>query len=136
MHIHPDDIPGISFDWGAIKWFVTPDTVPGTAVTQGEVIVNPGKGHARHRHPRSEELIYVVSGRGEQTVGDEGPFAITEGDLVRIPVNEEHSTYNTTWRPLRLIVTYAPGGSETDLEGAPDYRGLAAGDVPHWRQAD
>jgi len=31
-----------------MKWFVSPVTIPGAANSQGEVIVNPGQGHARH----------------------------------------------------------------------------------------
>ena len=46
----------------------------------------PGKGHAPHVHPDEEEVIYVISGEGTQTVGDGTPaFPIKEGDAVYIP---------------------------------------------------
>ncbi|WP_231619001.1 cupin domain-containing protein [Nonomuraea sp. SBT364] len=122
----------MTFGWGSIKWFVTPALIPGSASTLGEVIVNPGQGHARHNHPDAEEVIYVISGEAEQMVDDGDPFAIREGDTVHIPMGVFHSTYNTTWRPLRLIVTYTPGGEETALEGAPDYHLHPPGRHPHW----
>ncbi|MFC4056458.1 cupin domain-containing protein [Actinomadura syzygii] len=131
---NPGAVPTMTFDWGSIKWLVTPSGVPGAQSTLGEVIVNPGRGHARHNHPGAEEVIYVISGEATQMVDDKEPFTIREGDAVHIPKGVWHSTYNTTWRPLRLIVTYTPGGEEKALEGAPDFRRLETGAVPEWRQ--
>ena len=48
--IQPDQVETFSFDWGTMKWFVSPVTIPGAANSQGEVIINPGKGHVRHLH--------------------------------------------------------------------------------------
>ena len=50
-HITPAEVETFSLDWGTRKWFVSPVTIPGAANSQGEVIVNPGQGHARHLHP-------------------------------------------------------------------------------------
>ncbi|MGI5289937.1 cupin domain-containing protein [Nonomuraea polychroma] len=135
MHVSPDNVPTMAFDWGSIKWFVTPSAIPGASSTLGEVIVNPGKGHARHNHPNAEEVIYVISGEGRQMVDDGAEFTIKEGDTVHIPAGAYHSTYNTTWRPLRMIVTYTPGGEEKALKAAPDLRLHEAGSVAEWRQA-
>ncbi|TDD31584.1 cupin domain-containing protein [Actinomadura sp. KC06] len=135
MLVNPGDVTTMTFDWGSIKWFVTPSGVPGASSTLGEVIVNPGQGHARHNHPNAEEVIYVISGEATQMVDDGDPFIIREGDAVHIPKGVWHSTYNTTWRPLRLIVTYTPGGEEKALEGAPDFCLHAPGAIPEWRQA-
>lgn len=131
----PDEVPTRTFDWGSIKWLVTPHLDEGAGLTVGEVIINPGQGHAPHVHPNEEEVIYVVSGEGVQTVGDgTEPFPIREGDAVYIPADTLHSTYNTTWRPLRLTVVYTPGGAETGLDSLPDARILPPGTVPAWVQ--
>ncbi|MFI6503186.1 cupin domain-containing protein [Nonomuraea typhae] len=135
MLVSPDAVPTMTFDWGSIKWFVTPARIPGAGSTLGEVIVNPGKGHARHNHPNAEEIIYVISGEGMQMVDDGEPFPIREGDTVHIPAGAYHSTFNRTWRTLRLLVTYTPGGEEKALEGAPDYCLHEAGVIAEWRQA-
>lgn len=134
MLVNPGEVTTMTFDWGSIKWFVTPSSVPGASSTLGEVIVNPGKGHARHNHPEAEEVIYVISGEATQMVDDAEPFPIGEGDAVHIPKGVFHSTHNTTWRPLRLIVTYTPGGEEKALESAPDFRLLEKGAVPEWHR--
>ncbi len=135
MLVTPGDVTTMTFDWGSIKWFVTPHAIQGASSSLGEVIVNPGKGHARHNHPGADEVIYVISGEGRQMVDDGEPFAIREGDSVYIPKGVWHSTDNTCWRPLRLIVTYTPGGAEKALEAAPDYRLHDPGTVPTWAQA-
>jgi quercetin dioxygenase-like cupin family protein len=130
----PDDVPTRVFDWGTIKWLVTPNLDEGVGLTTGEVIIYPGKGHDPHTHPGEEEVIYVVSGEGEQTVGDGPAFTIREGDALHVPTGAVHSTYNTTWRPLRLVVVYTPGGAETGLDALPDARILDAGVAPTWSQ--
>ncbi|OLP69704.1 hypothetical protein BJM39_32470, partial [Salmonella enterica subsp. enterica serovar Javiana] len=106
------DVPTVLLDWGTIKWAITPDTVDGATITFGEVIVNPGQGHAPHTHENADEVIYVIEGEGTQTVGDGDAFDIKAGDTIFIPKATLHSTYNTTWRQLRLVVMYTPGGEE------------------------
>lgn len=135
MLVRPGDVTTMTFEWGSIKWFVTPEQVSDAASSMGEVIVNPGRGHARHNHPNSEEIIYVISGEGLQMVGDKEPFHIGEGDAVHIPTAVYHSTVNTSWRPLRLIVTYVPGGAEQELLAAPDFALIPAGTVQQWSRA-
>ena len=81
-HIKPAEVETFSLDWGTMKWFVSPVTIPGAANSQGEVIVNPGQGHAPHLHEQADELIYVISGTGTQTVGDEDQNAVV--NLARI----------------------------------------------------
>jgi len=134
MSRKPDDVQTRAFDWGTIKWLVTPHLDEGAGLTTGEVIIYPGQGHAPHQHPGEEEVIYVISGKGSQTVGDGEAFDIAEGDAIYIPRDTLHSTYNTTWSPLRLVVVYTPGGAETGLDGLPDARILPAGEAPTWSQ--
>jgi quercetin dioxygenase-like cupin family protein len=134
MSRKPDDVQTRAFDWGTIKWLVTPHLDEGAGLTTGEVIIYPGQGHAPHQHPGEEEVIYVISGKGSQTVGDGEAFDIAEGDAIYIPRDAVHSTYNTTWSPLRLVVVYTPGGAETGLDGLPDARILPAGEAPTWVQ--
>ena len=135
MLVTPGNVTTMTLDWGSIKWFVTPLAIQDASSSLGEVIVNPGKGHARHNHPDADEVIYVISGAADQMVDDGEPFPIKEGDAVYIPKGVWHSTLNTTWRPLRLIVTYTPGGEEKALEGAPDFRLHEPGFVPEWHRA-
>lgn len=133
--VDPNAVPTQTFDWGAIKWFVTPDATAGAGVTFGEVVLQPGKGHERHNHPESEEILYVLSGEGEQMLDDGDPFPVKPGDTVYVPTAVFHSTRNTGWEPMRLLALYNPGGAEKVLEGLADFRQVAAGQVPAWTRS-
>lgn len=133
--VDPGKVPTQTFGWGQIKWFVTSDATDDTNLTFGEVVLMPGRGHDRHNHPESEEILYVLSGWGEQMVDDNEPFPVGPGDTIHIPVGVFHSTVNTGWEPLRLLALYNPGGAEKALEELPDFRELPAGQQPGWDRA-
>ena len=133
--IDPNAIPTQTFDWSAIKWFVTPELTEGAGITFGEVVLQPGRGHDRHNHPESEEILYVLSGEGEQMLDDREPFEVKPGDTIYVPTGVFHSTKNTGWEPMRLLALYNPGGPEKVLEGLPDFQRVAAGSVPDWTRS-
>jgi oxalate decarboxylase/phosphoglucose isomerase-like protein (cupin superfamily) len=133
--VDPNAIPTQTFDWGAIKWFVTPELTEGAGITFGEVVLQPGRGHDRHNHPESEEILYVLSGEGEQVLDDREPFEVKPGDTIYVPTGVFHSTRNTGWEPMRLLALYNPGGPEKVLEGLPDFQQVAAGSVPDWTRS-
>ena len=124
-----------TFDWGVIKWLVTPDMTPGANITFGQVVLLPGEGHTRHNHPLSEEILYILSGTGEQMVDDKPPFPVRAGDTIYIPTAICHSTINTGWEPLVLLAIYNPGGAERDLRNLPDFRSHKAGEAPRLKRA-
>jgi oxalate decarboxylase/phosphoglucose isomerase-like protein (cupin superfamily) len=133
--VDPNALPTQTFDWGAIKWFVTPELTEGAGITFGEVVLQPGRGHDRHNHPESEEILYVLSGEGKQMLDDREPFDVKPGDTIYVPTGVFHSTRNTGWEPMRLLALYNPGGPEKVLEGLPDFRQVAAGSVPDWKRS-
>ncbi len=126
--------PTQTFDWGVIKWLVAPGQTPGAAMTFGEVVLLPGMGHDRHNHPESEEILYVLSGEGEQMLDDGAPFPVRAGDTIYVPTAQFHSTRNTGWAPMRLLAIYNPGGPEQVLTGLPDYQEVPAGEPPALRR--
>jgi len=128
--IDPNGVPTQTFEWGAIKWYVAPGATAGAVMSFGEVVLLPGQGHDRHNHPVSEEILYVLSGEGEQMIDDAAPFPVRAGDTIYVPTAVYHSTRNTGWTPMRLLAIYNPGGPERDLEALPDYREVPPGRVP------
>lgn len=123
--------PVQSLDWGVLKWLVTPDDTEGAAMSFGEVILLPGKGHERHNHPGEEEILYVLSGEGSQMLddGEENWFPVKAGDTIYVPTAMFHATVNTGWEPLRLLAIYNPGGPERLLRELP---GFSEGEGPDW----
>jgi oxalate decarboxylase/phosphoglucose isomerase-like protein (cupin superfamily) len=121
--IDPGEKPVQTFEWGAIKWLVSPDDTEGAAITFGEVLLLPGQGHARHNHPESEEILYVLSGEGDQMIedGEERWYPLKAGDTIHVPIAMFHATVNRGWQPMRLLALYNPGGAEKALRELPDF---------------
>jgi quercetin dioxygenase-like cupin family protein len=87
--VDPSALPTQTFEWGSIKWLVSPATEPEARVTFGEVVLLPGKGHERHNHPGSEEILYVLAGHrvlgldaalDELAAGDDAPKVVLTFD--------------------------------------------------------
>ena len=112
--IQPDEVETLELDWGSIKWLSTPETTGAETFSTGLVILEPGKAHERHTHPDSEEILYFLSGEGEQTIADE-ERTVGAGEMVYIPSGVEHSTINTSWEPLRFLAVYGPPGPEAEI---------------------
>jgi oxalate decarboxylase/phosphoglucose isomerase-like protein (cupin superfamily) len=131
--VAPDEVETMMFDWGIIKW-LSETRVTGSGIAAGVVILEPGKGHTRHNHPGSEEVLYYISGEGEQMVEDADGRPtwqhVRAGDVTYIPESVYHGTENTGWEPMRLLAVYSPGGPEAILRELPDCVVLPPGELP------
>ena len=120
------DVDSFAFDWGRLALTVAPDVNGAVRFSGGVVDVGVGQGHARHNHPGAEEIIFVISGTGEQMVEDEhGSPVIREvgpGCTIYVPESRFHATLNTGEGPMQLFVVYSPAGPELALRELPDFR--------------
>ncbi|AUV83739.1 cupin [Salinigranum rubrum] len=128
-YIEPDDVDTQQFDWGTLKWMATPEVSDSERFSAGVVLLEPGKGHELHTHPDSDEILYVVSGTGEQTVAGD-TREVGAGEMVSIPAGVEHGTVNTGWETLKLLAVYAPPGPEDVLADLPGCTIVPAGEIP------
>lgn len=116
--LRAEDVETQVFDWGRLNWLSEPKVTAAEHFSAGVVNLEPGKGHERHNHPYSEEILYVISGEGVQTVELESGTLEQEigpGTLVHIPTAIYHSTINSGDTPMQMIAIYAPFGPEADL---------------------
>jgi oxalate decarboxylase/phosphoglucose isomerase-like protein (cupin superfamily) len=120
--VYGDTVDSLVFDWGTVKILSEPAVTGAERFSFGMVVLEPGKGHERHNHPGSEEIIFVMSGEGEQMVDDQPPVQVRPGASIYIPADVYHSTLNTGWEPLRLLVVYSPAGPERLLREIPGCR--------------
>ena len=112
------DVETQVFDWGSLSWLSEPRVTAAERFSAGVVSLEPGKGHDRHNHPGVEEILYVLSGTGEQTVevgGETVRREVGAGVLIHIPPDVYHSTVSTGGEPMRLLAIYAPPGPEGEL---------------------
>ncbi len=80
------------------------------AMTVMELTIPPGLGPPPHTHPGTE-TVYVLDGTLRYHIGDDvvdgGP-----GSVFHIPAGIVENFEPTGDTPLRVLVTYAPGGIE------------------------
>jgi oxalate decarboxylase/phosphoglucose isomerase-like protein (cupin superfamily) len=124
--VEPHDVETMQFDWGRFKVTVSSEVNGASHFSAGVVEVESGKGHERHNHPGAEEIIYVISGQGEQMVEDESgqplTYTVTAGCTVYVPESRYHYTINSGNEPMKVFVVYSPSGSEKELRLLPDFR--------------
>ena len=120
--VQPADVETQVFDWGRLSWLSEPTITAAERFSAGVVRLEPGKGHTRHNHPYSEEILYVIAGKGLQMVELASGVVEKEigpGTLVHIPTAIYHSTVNTGNETMELIAIYAPFGPEAELRQLP-----------------
>jgi quercetin dioxygenase-like cupin family protein len=56
------------------------------------VVLAPGEAPPLHQHDDTEQIFYILAGRGLLTVGTEGEtHNVAPGDVVRVPARTPHS---------------------------------------------
>ena len=124
--VYPRDVEGFGFDWGRLSLTVGPEVNGAKCFSAGVVDLPPGQGHSRHNHPGAEEIIFVISGTGQQMVetpeGEPVTQEVTAGCTVFVPDSRFHSTLNTGSEAMQLFVVYSPAGPERALRELPDFR--------------
>ena len=73
-----------------------------------EIVTPPGTGVAVHVHEREDELVYLLDGEIEVTLGDKKMKAIP-GVLALLPRGIPHGFKNVGSKPSRVIDTILPG---------------------------
>jgi quercetin dioxygenase-like cupin family protein len=73
-----------------------------------EFVTPPGKGVALHVHEREDELVYLLEGEIEVTLGNQKMKAIP-GVMALLPRGIPHGFTNIGNKPSRLLDTILPG---------------------------
>lgn len=109
------ETPQETLDWGKLRWLSNPPATGAEQLTVIEVNIQPGEGHDFHKHPDQEEVIYCVSGKVEQWLGEEkremGP-----GDSVFIGADVVHATFNIGESGATLLAILGPCVGEGGYE--------------------
>ena len=93
------------------EWLSKPGMTEAEGLMMARVQLQPGDGHAFHRHPALEEIIYVISGRAEQWVERE-MRVLGPGDIAHIPADMVHATHNSSDEPLTILAILSPAKFE------------------------
>ena len=75
------DVEQEQFDWGTIGWRCRPANTGSKSLVVMDVTLEPGEGHAFHRHDGQEEMIIVKQGSVTQFIEQEST-TLGAGDSV------------------------------------------------------
>lgn len=118
-----DDMGFVGLD---VKWLVNADTAGARHMLFGLSRFAPGGSHVLHRHPLVEEVIYVVSGAGQQ-LRDGDPVPVTAGDLTFASKGEWHGHVAGS-EEMRFLFLYL-GRSSLEQAGYELHDDTVAADV-------
>ncbi|TVY06560.1 cupin domain-containing protein [Paenibacillus cremeus] len=102
----------LNMDWGKIQWLCGKEIDPEAEMTFGMVYIEAGKENPRHIHPNCEEVIFLLSGECDHTLGNE-VYHLKPGMMLRIPRNVPHNAKVTSWEPCRMIIAYSSADRQT-----------------------
>jgi quercetin dioxygenase-like cupin family protein len=111
----------IAFPWGRLSWLCTGERIPDARQTFGVAEILPGCKNPRHYHPNCDEVLYLLEGEIDHTLGDE-VHRLTAGAMLHIPANVRHDARNVGAVPARMVIAYdAPDRQAVFLEEGGDY---------------
>lgn len=93
-------------DFGSVDWATHAGSPAGAEMTVGLAVFDAGKGNEEHAHPNCEEVVYVLAGEVEHTLGTQSTV-LRAGDLVVVPRNVAHRLINRTGDPVRACIVFS-----------------------------
>jgi quercetin dioxygenase-like cupin family protein len=93
--------------WGLLTWFSSPSVSNARSLVVIEVTLNRSGAHSFHKHPKQEEVIYVIEGKIEQWV-DREKRLLGPGESAFIPANVVHASFNLSTENAKLLAILGP----------------------------
>ncbi len=78
-----------------------------------EARLAPGQQTTAHYHPATEEIYYILAGRGRMQIGDEVRL-VGPGDAIAILPGSIHTIENVGTETLKFLCCCAPGYEQED----------------------
>ena len=85
-------------------------------MTVGRVVINAGHGNPVHRHPNCDEVLHVLSGRIEHTLGT-AKYIMNPGDAISIPAGEWHNARALDGVPAEMVICFSSADRQTESAG-------------------
>ncbi len=93
-------------DFGSVEWAVREGHPHGAEQTIGLAIFDAGKSNVEHVHPNCEEVVYVMDGEVEHTLGDQ-TTRLAAGDLIVVPRNVTHRLINNSSAACKTYIVFS-----------------------------
>lgn len=105
----------ITQDGSEIRELMHPNTQGNKQQSLAEATIQPGEKTLLHRHNKSEELYYIIQGKGSMQLNEKTINAET-GDCICIAPGTAHCIKNTGDKDLKILCCCSPAYSHDDTE--------------------
>jgi quercetin dioxygenase-like cupin family protein len=105
----------ITEDWGTLSWVASKPLGNAEGLTVGRATIKPGQTNPRHRHPKSEEVLYLLKGRIRHSLNDR-IITMSAGDVITIAPGVFHNATCIGSEDAEMIVVYSRGTRGFELE--------------------
>ena len=106
--IHESDVPEVQHPGRSMRWLVNEDSLQAKNLSVCVIRVQPGEAvRPAHSHPKSEELIYIMSGNGKVMIeGEVGE--VKTGSAILFEQGKVHMLKNTGDVEMKVVCFFAP----------------------------
>ena len=101
------DAARIDEDWGSLTWLAGGKIGNAAEQTVGRVTIKKGCCNPRHHHPNCEEVLVLLAGRLEHTVGDDQTVTLEPGDTIVIAADIQHNAHSVGDVDADMIVVFS-----------------------------
>jgi quercetin dioxygenase-like cupin family protein len=98
-------------EWGTLSWLAGKKIGNAQGVTVGRVIIKRGQSNPRHSHSNCEEVLYLLTGRLEHSMG-ENTMLLEAGDTLVVGAGVPHSAVSVGETDADMIVAYSSGNRD------------------------
>jgi quercetin dioxygenase-like cupin family protein len=102
------DINVVKEDWGSLNWLAGKAVGNCDDLTLGRVVIKKGRSNPKHSHPNCDEILYLLQGKLEHTIG-ERKFIMEAEDTSVVPAGVGHVAYSFGDEDADMIVAYSSG---------------------------
>jgi mannose-6-phosphate isomerase-like protein (cupin superfamily) len=106
-------VPFVTKDRSEIRSILDRTNSAAACQSLAEATLPPGTETQEHFHPLSEEIYYILRGRGMMTLADERR-QVGPGDGILIPPRSRHKIRNIGQEPLVFLCCCSPPYSHHD----------------------
>ncbi len=105
----------IEESWGSLCWLAGKEISDTEGLTVGRVTIRKGMSNPRHSHPNCDEVLYLLQGRLEHSIGKE--IVILEaGDTLVIHAGVPHHAASIGEEDADMMVAYSSGIRQFQLD--------------------
>ncbi len=97
-----------------VQFLIAEQNAGASDLVVGRTVLPPGARHERHLHPNCDEVLYVLEGELDHSLG-EAIYHLTPGALLHIPVDTPHDARNTGTVTARVVIAYSAADRQTVL---------------------